>query len=728
MTITNKNIKKEYSKKTKKRRNEQEKKQEKEEDCNEIMMPIHSFEKIYNKNELSRIASISQHERKLFVDFYKNKYKIHPKNDYYNYVNSPWIEKMKLFQDKTYITKIDTFRLIQDKVFNEINDIYNNLIQTNFTKKEIVNMKQFYTSAKKLLSKEQCKKYTNEFITRLDYLRNQPIKNNLWKLLAYISKNKMISGNAPISFNMSPNEKDTSNYCVHITPITIPSFSMINMYMESETPTYKPIHDKHVEYLQKGFDFAIDNNTLQATDVHNVIKELLLCFSTTDTHKSNEYNKVYKDESLKKYRFNFEEYCKELGFATIPDYFVSSNLDYLKNVSELMLREWKTEKWRAFWIRLFVVQIIRFTKEFKQTTDDFYLKYLKGQETDFSDEIRAIRFTLIPYNKTLSDLYIEKHTNPVLINYLNYMSVDLKKVYHKMIENNKWMEAKTKRHALLKLENLKMVVGESPEHINDPDLNYVNYDIWHNLQSYNEWKHNEYLLLNNQPIKSLPIINWLEHPFQFVGSQVFIVNANYTSTTNSIYVPLAYIQEPFISIKSDASLDYNLANIGFTLAHELSHAFDNVGSKYDSNGNLNEWWSISDKKKYKEIQENVKKHYEFVAKKDGITIDSELSLRENISDINAINLCVTYYIDFLNDSNINISSMREIIEDFYIYYTIQMRQHIKTKSMNYYNSVDPHPADKYRVNVPLSRNDIFIALYGIKKGDGMYYPNVMQIF
>jgi len=695
--------------------------------CNEIIMPITSFEKIYSNSDLARVNEAMKKDTNLFIDFCKNHMKIKPVNDYYSYINSSWIKKIDALKNKSYITKIDTFRLIQDKVFNEINDIYKHIIDANSTRKDVVNMKQFYLSAKNLLSTEQCNKYIDEFITYLDYLRNEPIKNNLWKLLAHISKNIIISSDAPVSFNLSPNEKDTSKYCVHIREFALPSFNMLNVYLDSENPKYKNTNDVYLKYIQTYFN-ATGHNDLKATDVHEVIKEILLCYSSSNVNSSNEYNKVYKDESLEKYRFNFEEYCKELGFTTIPDYFVTSNVDYLKNVSELMLRNWKTEKWRTYWIRIYVRQIIRFTKEFKPIADNFYLKYLKGQDTDFSDEIRAIRMTLLPYNKLLGELYVEKYNDPILINYTNFMIVDLKKVFEKMIKENKWMESSTKQHALLKLANLKVVVGKNMDTDDDPDINYVSYDIWNNLLNYSEWKHNEFIQLNEKPVKNLPLIKWSEYPFVYQGYQVFTVNANYLSNTNAVYIPVAFMQEPFISIQNQGSMDYNLANIGFTVAHELTHAFDNIGSKYDYKGNLNEWWTSSNKKKYKEIQDNVKKHYEVFAKKDGNTIDAEMSLRENISDIHSISICARYLMDFLNDSNLNKSSFREVFEDFFINYTIAMRQTIQSKSAHYYNSTDPHPPTKYRVNVPLSRSDLFTSFYGVKKGDGMYFAPSMPIF
>ena len=98
--------------------------------CNEIMTPIYSFEKKYEINELK--LDQKQQKIKLFIDYYKKENKFTPKNDYYNHVNSNWIEKMNLIKTQNYLTKIDTYRLTQDKVFNEINDIYKNSIKKCF--------------------------------------------------------------------------------------------------------------------------------------------------------------------------------------------------------------------------------------------------------------------------------------------------------------------------------------------------------------------------------------------------------------------------------------------------------------------------------------------------------------------------------------------------------------------------------------------------------------------
>jgi putative endopeptidase len=100
----------------------------------------------------------------------------------------------------------------------------------------------------------------------------------------------------------------------------------------------------------------------------------------------------------------------------------------------------------------------------------------------------------------------------------------------------------------------------------------------------------------------IPIIDWEE--FKIVGKQSYIVNAYYTPTENSIYVPLAYLQKPFIDL-DERGIEYNLAHIGYTLGHEMSHCLDDLGSKYNEHGNLKNWWTKHDRRVFDGKVKNV---------------------------------------------------------------------------------------------------------------------------
>jgi predicted metalloendopeptidase len=201
----------------------------------------------------------------------------------------------------------------------------------------------------------------------------------------------------------------------------------------------------------------------------------------------------------------------------------------------------------------------------------------------------------------------------------------------------------------------------------------------------------------------------------------------YTPTENTIYIPLGYIQKPFVDL-DERGIEYNLAHIGFTIAHEMSHALDDLGSKYDKEGILNDWWSEKDKEEFYKIQENIVKEYEVFAGYDGVKFDAWPSIGEDLADIAGFAICQEYLRDyqFKNQSILPIQSLS--FEAFFIFFAIQSRQKISKKAILSQLKTNPHPLDKYRCNVPLSRSIIFRAIYDIKKGDKMWWSSTNNVW
>ena len=269
------------------------------------------------------------------------------------------------------------------------------------------------------------------------------------------------------------------------------------------------------------------------------------------------------------------------------------------------------------------------------------------------------------------------------------------------------------------------MVGSPGKMRYDPLFNYKPDDSWYNLRLLTQWKHKRYVTLEGKDIIDVPEIDWQE--FKLVGTQAYMVNAYYRPTSNSIYVPLAYLQPPFIDLK-ERGLEYNLAFIGYTIAHELSHCLDDNGSKFDENGNLNDWWTEQDKKIFNSKIKDVVNQYETVAERDGIEFDAEVGVGEDLADISGMSLVEEYLRDYLIINN-DIDIIRHInLKKLYIYLAIQGKQKIFKKAIKAQLKINPHPLEKYRVNCPLSRLKIFRAIYDIKKGDGMWWHNADTIW
>jgi putative endopeptidase len=216
-------------------------------------------------------------------------------------------------------------------------------------------------------------------------------------------------------------------------------------------------------------------------------------------------------------------------------------------------------------------------------------------------------------------------------------------------------------------------------------------------------------------------------PVALRGTQVYNANAFYTQTNNSIYVPLGYIQKPFIDL-DQRGIEYNLAHVGFTLAHEMSHALDTSGRKYDASGKLHNWWTKEDLKKFRKIEEDVVKQYNTFASYDGVVFDAWPTIDEDLADISAMNICCEYLRDFQMKNNDILPIVDLSFKVFFVYFALQQRQKISKRVQKVQLIINPHPLDKYRCNIPLSRLELFRAMYNVKKGDKMWWHSTDKIW
>ena len=125
----------------------------------------------------------------------------------------------------------------------------------------------------------------------------------------------------------------------------------------------------------------------------------------------------------------------------------------------------------------------------------------------------------------------------------------------------------------------------------------------------------------------------------------------------------------------------------------------------------------------------ITNQYEVFASYDDIDFDAVNSIGENLADITAVTICQQYLRDFHEFKNIEVAPMRNLsFTSFFTHFAIQMRQSIAKKAYRVQKVTNPHPPDKYRVNVPLSRLKLFRSVYNVKKGDKMYWHNIDSIW
>ena len=696
------------------------------------------IEELFKKNKINIVSTSFNLEKQIISDLKKaiNTRNVRANDDYYSYINDRWISDYELTEEQRYIIQVDDFRIVQDKVYRELAEILDDYVTNPSTKNTKLGkcVGNAYTSFKGWNTDEQLRSSCAEFVKYVDTLRAS--KESIWAKLAAVNRNEITSWGCPFTWSINPDEKNPKVYKCYLEPPKVTLLD-IDVYFEDDTDSeeekkYKKNYkSKYFRYLNDMFTLCFGkNHEFNVKDIFDTEFELLTAMACTAIPETDPdgYNLVTADEALRIFGFNWHEFCKGLGFTHIPKEFVTSNVNYLLCGTQLLLEKWDSPKWRTFWIYLKIRQQIRWNKAGFEISFQFHGKFARGMEQVPDEEIRPILYGMgFCFNTLLTNEYIHKYNNEQAINYVKTMAEDLKTVFIRIIRRNDWMQPKTKEKAIEKLKALKLIVG-SPEMLReDPLLDYTIDDPWGNLEKMAFWRHDAATKLVGKPIIDIPVIDWAERPPKFVGTQAYVVNASYTPTENAIYIPLGYIQKPFVDL-DERGLEYNLSRIGFTIAHEMSHALDDWGSKYDEFGKLNNWWDEKDQKAFQKIQNGVIKQYEAFAAYDGVIFDAAPTVGEDLADISGLAICQEYLRDFQLKNQDILPIQGLSFRAFFVFFAVQSRQKISKKAILAQLKTNPHPLDKYRCNVPLSRSKVFRAIFDVKKGDKMWWPQINTVW
>jgi putative endopeptidase len=694
--------------------------------CNDkVVIGLKPFEKTFTDTDLA-IKSQSYIVSKYKPIIVKN---ISPQDNFYNYTNYLWLKKISINEQQKYIVQVDDFRLTQDKVYTELYDIVVDYIKHNNDKLSR-NMSNYYKSLINMNSKKQSRQKAFEIITKIDELRKD--SNNIWKMLALVNSSEITSSSSPLVWSVYPDNKQPNIFRCYIDGYSFAILDQSVYVDDGKDVKYK--NDYRNEFIRNTsqiFNTVLGpNHGFKAEDVFQVEQDLYNVWTCFYNFKEddNGYNKITAGEALKIYGFDWAEFSKELGFNKVPSFFICSSPNYLKCCIDLLMKDWNSDKWRSFWCWIFIKFIARVTKDWEKVVFKFYGDFQRGQDKiNNSPAVSSALYMSLPFNTFLTNQYVTKYENPEANQYVKVMCEDLKTVFYRIVSKNKWLSPSTKKYALKKLDHMNFIIGKPNKLLPDPDIDYGSTSIYDNLINLMKYRHNFLIKNEGKTVVDLPIMDWTQYPIKMTGSQAYIVNASYTPSKNGIYINLGYIQKPFVDL-DERGIEYNLAHIGFTVGHELSHSLDDFGSQYDYTGKLSNWWTSKDKLAYKIMQKDVIKQYEEFAKRDGLDFDATPSIGEDLADISGMAICDQYLRDFQQKNNDLIPIRNLGFDAFYTYFAFQQKQKISKRAIKAQLKTNPHPLDVYRCNIPLSRSQTFRTIYNVQKGDGMWWHNTNTIW
>lgn len=198
------------------------------------------------------------------------------------------------------------------------------------------------------------------------------------------------------------------------------------------------------------------------------------------------------------------------------------------------------------------------------------------------------------------------------------------------------------------------------------------------------------------------------------------VNAYYNPTTNEICFPAGILQAPYFNPDADPAENYGA--IGVVIGHEMTHGFDDQGSQFDKDGNLSNWWTENDRKRFNELTDGLAEQFNRIIVLGDTHANGRFTLGENIADQGGLRVAYTAYHNSLGDSKGEVIDGFTPDQRFYLSYANVWAGNIRDEEILLRTKTDPHSLGRWRVNGSLRNIEPFFNAFNIKEGDKMYMP------
>lgn len=354
-----------------------------------------------------------------------------------------------------------------------------------------------------------------------------------------------------------------------------------------------------------------------------------------------------------------------------------------------------------------------------QANFDFYGKELGGTTEMRPRWERVLGNTNGVMGEALGKLYVDAAFPPEAKAAAEEMVDNVLAAMKSRIENLDWMSDSTKQQALKKLASTTVKIGYPDKWKDYSGLEVESsgelYSYYGNILNANKFQHMEAVEKIGKPVDKT---EW--------GMSPQTVNAYYNPLNNEIVFPAAILQPPFYDYKADPAVNYG--GMGAVIGHEISHGFDDQGSRFDADGNMVNWWTPEDKSAFQARTQVLVDQYDSYEVLDSVFVQGQLTLGENIGDI--AGLSVAYdgmQLHFQNhDKPGEIDGFTQE-QRFFLSWATIWRTKYRDETLRTQVLTDPHSPGMYRAVGPLTNLETFYAAFDIKEGDKMWKPDSLRV-
>ena len=653
----------------------------------------------YSPNGADSAVAITKKSSSPAIDFSHFDYTVRPQDDLFRHVNGGWIARVEIPKDKP---RYGTFEMLHDQVSKDVLEI---ITQAGSLPKAVGSEEQkiadLYAS---FMDEDKVEKLgttpIRELLARVSAIES---REDLAKTLGELAR---CCGTGAFKVLVGTDDKKSDEYIVYLWQggLGLPDR---DYYLDSKFRKKLTVYGAHVRHMLTLS--GISGAKTKAEEI--VFLETLLAEAHWRKEDNRDPEKIYNKHSRDELKmmapsFDWDLHLDIIGISAEQNLMISQP-SYFTAFSD-MVRDVPLSTWKA-WLLWSVINTHAdfLNKDIVGADFAFYGKVLKGTPENQLRLKRGVKLVEDVLGEAVGKVYVKKLFPPEAKERMNRMIENLIEAYRNGISALSWMSPETKKKALAKLDAISFKIGYPNTWRNYEKLEIRRDDLVGNVHRFNVFELERNLSKLGKPV---------DRDEWFMAPQT--VNAYYNPGMNEIVFPAGILRPPFFNFSADDAVNYGA--IGSIIGHEVGHAFDDQGSKYDGVGNLENWWTENDRIEFERRTEKLAAQYDEFEPVPGFRVNGSFTVGENVGDLTGVTTAYAAYNLSLNGEEPPLVDGYTDDERFFFGFARWSMSQYRDEALKHLITTNEHSPPEYRVNGVVRNVPVFYETFGVKEGDKLF--------
>ena len=638
---------------------------------------------------------------------------VRPGDDFFLFANGKWFKEHPIPASEQ---NNGLWQLIQDTINAQVR----NICESSAALKDapIGSAKQkigdfFYTGMDSISLNRKGITDLKGDLDRIDRIKDI---NGIMKEAAYIH---MVSGSPLFRFGVGQDDRISSKNAVFFSQggLSLPD----RTYYIDMDPRTVMVREKFVAHVMNIFRIMGQDEATAKKSADQLMKlETSLAKSARKREDTRDPLKNYNKLSFKQFtgttpNLNWTIFIESVGLHNV-DTVIVGQPEFLKAVNGY-LKSFTLNDWKNY-LKFHLLSGLSLYMDDKTYNESFsfYSTVLRGVKEPKPRWKRVVAQTDGSLGELIGQVYVNEYLPKGTKDKLLEIGNAIKAVYAERMKNLDWMSEATKKKAIEKLNAVIMKVGYPDKWKDLSSMQIDRSSYVQNVMNANKWESNYMISKYGKPVDRT---EWNMEPQTY--------NAYYNPSNNEIVVPGCNIIVPGYERKlADDALLYSVIG-GSTFGHEITHGFDDQGSKYDKKGNLHNWWTPEDSSRFYSKTGMIVKQFNGYIAVDSLHINGSLTQGENIADLGGIVMGYEAFKKTSQYKNKEIIAGLNPDQRFFLGYALAWMINERPEAIANQVKSNEHSPAKFRVLGPLSNMPEFYRTFGIKKGDALWRPDSLRV-